>query len=126
MSENNEEKKDIEVVEGIGNLDISPVYDHLAGSKPKMQDEKPKNIVIPPVKKPTKEENNIVSDEILIDEDKENIDDFDLIDDITIEDIDNEDSDDDSNLTDDIDDIEIEFDDLDIDSDLTDDIDEDN
>ncbi|MBR3162752.1 MAG: hypothetical protein IKF17_01450 [Clostridia bacterium] len=50
MSEENN-KKDIEVVEGIGNLDISPVYDHLNSAKPKMQDEKPKNIVIPPVKK---------------------------------------------------------------------------
>lgn len=51
MSDENKEKKDIKVVEGTGNLDISPVYDHLSGSKPKMQDEKPKNIVIPQVKK---------------------------------------------------------------------------
>ena len=49
------EKKDIEVVQGIGNLDISPVYDHLSGSKPKMQNEKPKNIVIPKVKKHKKD-----------------------------------------------------------------------
>lgn len=54
MSDENNNRKDIEVVEGNGNLDISPVYDHLSGSKPKMQDEKPKNIVIPKVKKPEK------------------------------------------------------------------------
>ena len=45
MSEN---KKDIEIVDGDGsNLDISNVYDHLNSSKPKCEDEKPKNIVIP-------------------------------------------------------------------------------
>lgn len=46
-----EKEKDIEVVEGVGNLEISPVYENLSGSKPKMQNEKPKNIVIPKVKK---------------------------------------------------------------------------
>lgn len=56
MSDKKNEKKDIEVVEGSGNLDISPVYEHLSGSKPKMQDEKPKNIVIPKVKKSAKKE----------------------------------------------------------------------
>lgn len=50
MNEDNN-KKDIEVVQGIGNLDISPVYDNITSAKPKMQDEKPKNIVIPQVKK---------------------------------------------------------------------------
>ena len=45
------DKKDIEVVNGDGsNLDISPVYDHLNPGKPKCEDEKPKNIVIPKVK----------------------------------------------------------------------------
>lgn len=45
MSEN---KKDIEIVNGDGsNLDISHVYDHLNSSKPKCNDKKPKNIVIP-------------------------------------------------------------------------------
>lgn len=45
MSEN---KKDIEIVNGDGsNLDISHVYDHLNSGKPKCNDEKPKNIVIP-------------------------------------------------------------------------------
>jgi len=57
MSDENN-KKDIEVVEGTGNLDISPVYDHLSSSKPKMQDEKPKNIVIPKVKKTVKKKEN--------------------------------------------------------------------
>lgn len=42
-----EEKKDIEVVTGDGsNLNISPVYDYVNGSKPST-DKKPKNIVIP-------------------------------------------------------------------------------
>ena len=47
-----DEKKDIEIVTGDeSNLDISPVYDHIKGNRPKTQDEKPKNIVIPQVKK---------------------------------------------------------------------------
>ena len=46
----------IEVVEGTGNLDISPVYEHLSGSKPKMKDEKPKHIVIPKAKKTNKKD----------------------------------------------------------------------
>lgn len=45
MSEN---KKNIEIVDGDGsNLDISHVYDHLNSGKPKCDDKKPKNIVIP-------------------------------------------------------------------------------
>ena len=44
-------KKDIEVVEGSGDLEISPVYDDISISKPKMQNEKPKNIVVPKRKK---------------------------------------------------------------------------
>ncbi len=55
MNEENE-KKNIEIVQGIGNLDISPVYDNLTIAKPKMQDEKPKNIVIPQVKKVEKKQ----------------------------------------------------------------------
>lgn len=43
-----EEKKDIEIVNGDGStLDISPVYDHLNGSKPTSTEKKPKNVVIP-------------------------------------------------------------------------------
>ena len=45
MSEN---KKNIEIVNGDGsNLDISHVYNHLKSGKPKCNEEKPKNIVIP-------------------------------------------------------------------------------
>lgn len=62
MSDKNDKKKDIEVVEGSGNLDISPVYEHLSSSKPKMQDEKPKNIVIPKVKKPIKKDEDSTDD----------------------------------------------------------------
>lgn len=51
MSEN---KKYIKIVNGDGsNLDISHVYDHLNTSKPKCNDEKPKNIVIPTSHKDT-------------------------------------------------------------------------
>lgn len=47
---NDEEKKELEVVSGDGsNLTISPVYDHLNAGKPKCEDDKPKNIVIPQV-----------------------------------------------------------------------------
>ena len=50
-----DEKKELEIVSDDGSsLDISPVYDHLAGSKPKMQDEKPKHIVVPKIKKEEK------------------------------------------------------------------------
>ena len=49
-----EEKKNLEVVSGDGtNLDISPVYEHINGEKPKSANEKPTNIVIP---KETKKE----------------------------------------------------------------------
>lgn len=41
-------KKDIEIVNGDGsNLDISHVYDHLNSSKPKCNDKKPKNVIVP-------------------------------------------------------------------------------
>ena len=87
MSDENKDKKDIEVVEGTGNLDISPVYDHLSGSKPKMQDEKPKNIVIPKVKKPIeKDDESDLTDDIDVEIDEEtdvdDTDDADLVDDI--------------------------------------------
>ena len=52
MSDN---KKNIEIVDGNGSdLDISPVYDYIKSGKPKCNDEKPKNIVIPKVKKDDK------------------------------------------------------------------------
>ena len=44
-------KKKLEIVSGDGkDLDISPVYEHLNNGRPKCN-EKPKNIVIPEVKK---------------------------------------------------------------------------
>ena len=46
-----DDKKKLEIVSGDGkDLDISPDYDHLNTGKPKCND-KPKNIVIPEVKK---------------------------------------------------------------------------
>lgn len=42
------EKKNLEIVSGNGsNLDISPVYEHLNITKPKVAKKKPTNIVIP-------------------------------------------------------------------------------
>jgi hypothetical protein len=55
MSDNEKEenkKKEIKIVSGDGsNLEISPVYENINSIKPKDQDEKPKNIVIPKEKK---------------------------------------------------------------------------
>ena len=52
MSEEKEDKKEIEVVSGDGsNLDISPVYEHINAAKPKNKDQKPKNIIVPGQKK---------------------------------------------------------------------------
>ena len=51
MSEN---KKNIEIVDGDGsNLNISHVYDHLNSGKPKCNDKKPKNVIIPKTLKNT-------------------------------------------------------------------------
>ena len=51
MSEEKEDKKEIEVVSGDGsNLDISPVYEHIEAVKPK-NNKKPKNVIIPGEKK---------------------------------------------------------------------------
>lgn len=48
------DKKNIEIISGDGsNLDISNVYDHLNSGKPKCNDKKPKNIVIPKIQKNT-------------------------------------------------------------------------
>lgn len=55
MSEN---KKNIEIVNGDGsNLNISPVYEHLNSGKPKCNDNKPKNIIIPKIKKKKRKNN---------------------------------------------------------------------
>lgn len=52
MNTNNDDKKEIEIVDGDGsNLDISPVYEDINEIRPKTNDEKPKNIVIPKSKK---------------------------------------------------------------------------
>ena len=52
MSDKNENKKEIEVVNGDGsNLNISPVYEHINAAKPKSKDKNPKNIIIPTEKK---------------------------------------------------------------------------
>ena len=105
MNEENN-KKDIEVVQGMGNLDISPVYENTTVAKPKMKDEKPTNIVIPEVKKSVdkKEEesnledelNDIVEDDEVLDEseyDNDNsieFEDVDLDDDVDEADTENE------------------------------------
>ena len=45
-------KLEIEIISGDGsNLEISPVYENINSVKPKDQDNKPKNIVIPKEKK---------------------------------------------------------------------------
>ena len=52
MSDEKQDKKEIEIVSGDGsNLDISPVYEHIDAAKPKNKDKKPKDIVIPGQKK---------------------------------------------------------------------------
>lgn len=53
MSDEKENKKDIEIISGDGsNLLISPVYEHINAAKPKIsKDKNPKNIVIPEEKK---------------------------------------------------------------------------
>ena len=48
----NEEKKDIEVIQGDGkDLDISPVYNHIILDEPKKNKGQDKKIVIPEKKK---------------------------------------------------------------------------
>ena len=59
MSEEKDDKKEIEVVSGDGsNLDISPVYEHINAAKPKDRDKKPKNIVVPGQKKENQKDSN--------------------------------------------------------------------
>ena len=50
MSDDKEkkEKKEIEIIDGDGsNLDISPVYEDITEIRPKSNDKKPKDIIIP-------------------------------------------------------------------------------
>lgn len=57
MSEEKEDKKqkDLEVVTGsVDDLDISPVFQNSTIAKPRATKQKPKNIVIPKVKKDKK------------------------------------------------------------------------
>lgn len=59
MSEEKDNKKEIEVINGDGsNLDISPVYEHINAAKPKSKDKNPKNIIIPDEKKIEKKVSN--------------------------------------------------------------------
>ena len=59
MSEEKEDKKEIEVVSGDGsNLDISPVYEHINAAKPKSKEKKPTNIVVPWQKKDEEKDSN--------------------------------------------------------------------
>ena len=56
MSEDKDDKKEIEVINGDGtNLVISPVYEHINAAKPKTKDQNPKNIIIPGEKKEKKD-----------------------------------------------------------------------
>ena len=57
MSEEKENKKEIEVVSGDGsNLEISPVYEYINAAKPKSKENKPKNIIVPGQKKDDKKD----------------------------------------------------------------------
>lgn len=48
-------KKNIEIVSGDGKeLNISPVYEHLPSVKPKVKNDKKKNIIIPEARKNNK------------------------------------------------------------------------
>lgn len=58
MNNNDENNKNIEIVSGDGsNLEISPVYEHLNTGKPKCDNKRPKNIIIPKVTDKKEEEN---------------------------------------------------------------------
>ena len=59
MSDKNEQKKGIKVISGDGsNLDISPVYEHIDATNPKINEKKPKNIIVPAEKKADKKKKN--------------------------------------------------------------------
>ena len=62
MSDKNEQKKGIKVISGDGsNLDISPVYEHIDAAKPKINEKKPKNIIVPTEKKSGQEKEKLES-----------------------------------------------------------------
>ena len=55
----NDDNKNIEIVSGNGkDLDISPVYEHIDAAKPKINEKKPKNIIVPAEKKAVKKKKN--------------------------------------------------------------------
>ena len=59
MSDKNEQKKGIKVISGDGsNLDISPVYEHIDAAKQKINEKKPKNIIVPAEKKADNKKKN--------------------------------------------------------------------
>ena len=59
MDNEEEEKKEIEVVSGDGTeIEISPVYDHIILDKPNNNNEKKGNIIIPKEKKEKEKEND--------------------------------------------------------------------
>lgn len=52
MSDEKNNKKEIQIISDNGStLNISPVYEHITAAKPKIQDKKPKNIIVPKNKK---------------------------------------------------------------------------
>lgn len=60
MSEEKDNKKEIEVINGDGtNLVISPVYEHINAAKPKSKDKNPKNIIVPGEKKNDDKEDSV-------------------------------------------------------------------
>ena len=59
MSDKNEQEKGIKVISVDGaNLDISPVYEHIDAAKPKINEKKPKNIIVPAEKKADNKKKN--------------------------------------------------------------------
>lgn len=76
MDENEKEQKEIEIVTGNGDLNISPVYNHIEVEKPRPKDTR--EIIIPEVKENiTKDDNDTDPDD-----DLDSIDNFDDIIDI--------------------------------------------
>ena len=60
MTDEKENKKEIEVVSGDGsNLEISPVYEHIGAAKPKNQNNKTKNIIVHGQKKQEKKQDDL-------------------------------------------------------------------
>ena len=58
VTEIHEKPKKIQVINGGNDLDISPVYEHIDAAKPKINEKKPKNIIVPSEKKAVKKKKN--------------------------------------------------------------------